>query len=165
MFTIVAVLVAVVGGFVQSWRSKDRLAADVHMVWWMVAVVGFNSLLGAGFHVLDGPHIATLIGYTRGDGGFQWENAMGDLAIGVVGIMAYWFRGHFWLATIVVLSVQYLGDAAGHIYFWIAEHNVEPDNIGVPLWIDVVLPIIVWALYVGSRRHGGDAVPDRPIVR
>jgi hypothetical protein len=36
-----------------------------------------------------------MIGYTRGDGGFQWENAMGDLAIGVVGIMAYWFRGHF----------------------------------------------------------------------
>lgn len=51
-----------------------------------------------------------MIGYTRGDGGFQWENAMGDLAIGVVGVMAYWFRGHFWLATIVVLTVQYFGD-------------------------------------------------------
>ena len=80
----------------------------------------------AGYHVFDGAHTAELIGYTRGDGGFQWENAMGDLAIGVVGIMPYWFRGHFWLATIVVLTVQYLGDAAGHIYFWVVENNTKP---------------------------------------
>ncbi len=26
---------------------------------------------------------------------------MGDLAVGVPGIMAYWFRGHFWLTTTI----------------------------------------------------------------
>jgi hypothetical protein len=44
---------------------------------------------------------------------------MGELAIGVLGIMAYPLRGHFWLATIVALTVQYIGDGAGHIYFWV----------------------------------------------
>ena len=74
--------------------------------------------------------------------------------------MGYWFRGHFWLATIVVLTVQYVGDAAGHLYFWIAENNTKPYNIGIPLWTDILLPIVMWALYVWSRRRNGDAVPE-----
>ncbi len=158
--TIIAVVIALIGGFVQSRRHKDRLAADVHMVWWMVLIVGVMSIIGAAFHIFDGARTAELIGYTRGDGGFQWENAMGDLAIGVVGVMGYWFRGHFWLATIVVLTVQYVGDAAGHIYFWLAENNTKPYNIGIPLWTDILLPIVMWALYVWSRHRGGDAAPN-----
>lgn len=118
MFTIVGVIVALIGAFVQSRRHRHRPAADIHMLWWMVLIVGVVSIIGAGYHVFDGERTAELIGYTRGDGGFQWENAMGDLAIGVVGLMAYRFRGHFWLATIVVLTIQYVGDAAGHIYYW-----------------------------------------------
>lgn len=117
MFTIVGVIVALIGAFVQSRRHRHRPAADIHMLWWMVLIVGVVSIIGAGYHVFDGERTAELIGYTRGDGGFQWENAMGDLAIGVVGLMAYRFRGHFWLATIVVLTIQYVGDAAGHIYY------------------------------------------------
>lgn len=159
MGSVIAVVIVLIGGFVQSRRHKDRLAVDIHMVWWMVLVVGIASIVGAGYHVFDGPQTAELIGYTRGDGGFQWENAMGDLAIGVVGVMAYWFRGHFWLATIVVLTVQYVGDAAGHIYFWVVENNTKPYNIGIPLWTDILLPIVMWALYVWSWRRDGDAAP------
>ena len=135
------------------------------MVWWMVWVVGIASIVGAGYHVFDGPQTAELIGYTRGDGGFQWENAMGDLAIGVVGVMSYWFRGHFWLATIVVLTVQYVGDAAGHIYFWVAENNTKPYNIGIPLWTDILLPIVMWAFYVGRGAATVTRCPKQPPVR
>jgi hypothetical protein len=163
MTAVVAVVIALVGGFVQSRRHKDRLAVDVHLVWWMVWVVGIASVAGAAFHIFDGPQVAEMIGYTRGDGGFQWENAMGDLAIGVVGIIAYWFRGHFWLATIVVLTIQYLGDAAGHLYFWIVENNTKPYNIGIPLWTDILLPIVMWVLYVVSRRANGDALPKAAV--
>ena len=159
MFTVIAVVIALIGGIVSSRRHRDRPAADVHMVWWMVWVVGIASVAGAGAHIFDGANVAEMIGYTRGDGGFQWENAMGDLAIGVAGIMAYWFRGHFWLATIVVLTIQYIGDAAGHIYFWVVENNTRPYNIGIPLWTDILLPVVMWALYVLSRRASGDAVP------
>ncbi len=164
MNVAVAVLIALVGGLVQTRRHRDRLAIDVHMVWWMVWVVGVASIVGAGFHIFDGANVAEMIGYTRGNGGFQWENAMGDLAIGVIGIMAYWFRGNFWLATIVVLTVQYLGDAAGHIYFWVVENNTRPYNIGLPLWTDVALPIVMWTLYLLSRRANGDARSKPEVV-
>lgn len=68
-------------------------------------------------------------------------------------------RGHFWLATLVVLTIQYVGDAAGHIYFWLVDNNTQPYNIGIPLWTDLLLPIVMWVLYVLSRRNHGDAVP------
>lgn len=157
MGTVIAVVIALVGGFVQCRRHPDRPTAEVHLVWWMVWVVGIGSIVGAAFHIFDGPQTAAMIGYTRGDGGFQWENAMGDLAIGIAGLMSYRFRGNFWLATIVVLSVQYLGDAAGHLYFWIAQGNTQPYNVGVPLVTDIVLPIVMWALYLGTRRSPGPA--------
>lgn len=159
MGVIVGTIVALMGGFIQSRRHKDRVAADIHMVWWMVLVVGIGSIVGAAYHIFDGANTAEMIGYTRGDGGFQWENAMGDLGVGVLGVLACWFRGHFWLATIVMLTVQYFGDAAGHIYFWLAQDNTKPYNIGVPLWSDILLPIIMWGLYIASRRRNGDAVP------
>ena len=95
MGVIIGAIVALIGGFIQSRRHQDRVAADIHMVWWMVLVVGIGSIFGAAYHIFDGEQTAELIGYTRGDGGFQWENAMGDVAIGVVGVMAYWYRGHF----------------------------------------------------------------------
>lgn len=66
---------------------------------------------------------------------------------------------HFWLATIVVLTIQYVGDAAGHIYYWVVENNTNPYNIGVPLWTDILLPIVMWALYAWSWHSNGDAVP------
>ena len=67
MPTVIAALIAVIGALVQSRRHKDRNPADIHMVWWMVAVVGVASLLGAAAHIFDGPHTAELIGYTRGN--------------------------------------------------------------------------------------------------
>jgi hypothetical protein len=158
MAAILAVLVALIGGFMQSSRHPDRLAVDVHMVWWM-GVVGVASVLGAGYLIFDGAQSAEWIGYTQGDGGFQWETAMGDLAIGVLGIMAYPFRGHFWLATIVVLTIRYVGDAAGHIYYSVLNNNPEPSNVGILLCVDILVPIIMWALYATSWRNNGDAVP------
>ena len=158
MGIIVAVIVALIGGFVQSGRHPDRLAVDVHMVWWM-AVVAAGSVLGAGYLIFDGAQTAEWIGYVRGDGGFQWQTAMSELAIGVLGTMAYWFRGYFWLPTIVALTTQSVGDAAGHIYYTVVHSNSRPYNFGLLLCTDVLLPTVMWALYAMSWRKKGDAVP------
>lgn len=167
MPALVFALIAVIGAAVsiRRHRGEGRLAVDTLMVWWLVVAVGIAGVVGALFHIFDGKQIAEQIGYTRGDGGFQFENAMGDMAIGVAAILARWFRGYYWLAVTIVLTIQYLGDAGGHIYFWIAEDNTEPDNVGIPLWFDFILPIVAMLLYWLSWRRGGDArPPERPPV-
>lgn len=168
--SVFLVVLALIGATVHWLRVRSRphspaRAADIYLLWWLVVAVGVSGFVGAAFHVFDGPAVAEQIGYTRGDGGFQFENAMGDLAIGVLGVLCARFRGYFWLATIIALTVQYWGDAVGHIYFWIAQDNTKPDNIGAPLVADIVLPILAWVLYVISVRRGGDAAGPGPHQR
>lgn len=160
---LIFAVIALVGGAIQAYRRRGQghLGADIMMVWWFVVAVGLGGLLGAGYHLFDGPATAEEIGYTRGDGGFQYENAMGDLAIAVAALLAARVRGHFWLALLVILSIQFLGDAGGHLYFWIAEGDTKPYNVGVPLAMDFIIPVVTTILYTLSWRGGGDAHPHR----
>jgi hypothetical protein len=163
MPSLVFALVALAGAAVQIARQRKRehapLAVDTLLVWWLVVAVGVTSIVGSLFHIFDGAQIAEEIGYTRGDGGFQFENAMGDMAIGVAAVLGRWLRGYFWLAVLIVLSIQFLGDAGGHVYFWLAEDDTQPDNVGLTLAFDVILPFVTAALYWLSWRRGGDARP------
>ncbi|NLG54277.1 MAG: hypothetical protein GX542_01275 [Rhodococcus sp.] len=166
MGVFLAVL-ALIGAFVHWLRVRSKphspaAGADIFLGWWLVLAVGVSGFVGAAYHVFDGPAVAEAIGYTRGDGGFQFENAMGDLAIGVLGVMCLRFRGYFWLATIVAMTVQYWGDAVGHVYFWLAQDNTSPDNIGAPLIADIILPLVAWILFAVSAKRGGDAVRHGP---
>jgi hypothetical protein len=161
---IVFALIALVGAFVSVRRHRGKpdapLAVDTFFVWWMVTTIGVGGLIGAGYHLFDGKEIAEQIGYTRGNGGFQFENAMGDLAIAVAAILCVKFRGYFWLATVIVLSIQFFGDAGGHIYYWLADDNTKPDNVGIPLFFDIAGTLVIIGLYIASWRQGGDARPE-----
>jgi hypothetical protein len=159
---IVFAAIALTGAAIQIRRQRGRghLAVDTLFVWSMVVSIGIGSIVGAMFHVFDGPQIAEQIGYTRGNGGFQFENAMGDLAIGIAAVLCVRFRGYFWLATLLVLSIQFFGDAGGHIYYWLAEGNTQPDNIGIPLAFDFIQPILAIILFAMSCRRGGDSRPS-----
>ncbi|MDX6743996.1 DUF6790 family protein [Actinocorallia sp. A-T 12471] len=166
MQLVFIVAIALIGAALH-WARKRRHttyageAADTFLTWWLAVAIGVGGVIGACAHLFDGPATAEMIGYTRGDGGFQFENAMGDLAIGVAGILCIWFRGNFWLAVIIVMSIQYLGDAGGHLYYWLAQDNTKPGNIGPPLYLDIIEPLVAWALYLTSRARGGDALQPR----
>src|SRR4051794_3504357 len=71
------------------------LAAVSSLIWWIVVTLGVAGIVGACFHLFDGPAIAREIGFTRGDGGFQTEVGFADLALGVVAVLAIWFRDRF----------------------------------------------------------------------
>lgn len=91
---------------------------------------------------------------------------MGDLAIGIAGRLSFRFRGFYWLGLIVVLAIHFYGDAGGHIYFWLAEDNTEPGNVGFPLVADLVAPTFAIIVYAVSWSKGGDARPRdlRPVA-
>lgn len=142
-------------------RSRGR-TLEIYLMWWLGLAIGVTGVIGAAFHVFDGPQIAEEIGFTRGDGGFQFENAMGDLAIGVTGLLCFKIRNWaFWLAVLLVTAIQYYGDAVGHVYQWLHNDNTDPDNVGAPLVLDVVVPTVGLLLYRGWRSHGGGSVPEQ----
>jgi hypothetical protein len=134
-------------------RSRER-TLEIFLLWWLAVPIGVAGVAGAASHVFDGPATAEMIGFTRGDGGFQFENAMGDLAIGVTGLLCIRFRGYFWLAVLLVTAIQYYGDAYGHFFQWIENDNTDDGNIGPPLWLDLIVPtvgLILYRLYTRAK--------------
>lgn len=165
MIFLVFIVIALVAAGIHYLRHRDAIhgsgaVAQLLLRYWLGIVVGIGAVVGAAFHVFDAQHIAEQICFTRGDGGFQFENAMGDLSIGVVGVMCLWITSpKFWLAVIVVVTVQYWGDAYGHIHQMIVNDNHCVDNTGPVLWTDIAIPFVSIALYAVMKlgRSGGAA--------
>ena len=143
-------VVAPIAAWIHLRREGPHTRArtiEVYLLWWLAVAIGVSGVLQTASHVFDGAATAEDIGFTRGDGGFQFENAMGDFAIGVTGLLCIRFRGLFWLAVVMVTSIQYYGDAIGHVYQWIENENTKQGNIGPPLWVDVIVPTVALLLY------------------
>lgn len=143
-------------------RSRAR-TLEIYLLWWLVFAIGVSEVVGGLFHVFDGEQIAEEIGFTRGDGGFQFENAMADIAIGTVAILCFRFRGNFWLAALIAVTISWWGDAYGHIHQEIEYDNHDPDNTGIPLYTDIINPLVGIVLYaLNQRAGGGQPQPELP---
>ena len=155
VFWVVLALIPPVVYLVRT-RGEDHQPGEVagHFLrYWLGIAIGVAGVVGAGFHIFDGEQIAREICFTRGDGGFQFENAMGDLAIGVAGILCLFIRDpKFWLAVIIVTTIQYWGDTYGHVYQMIVNDNHCEDNTGLVLWADIWTPLVAIVLYALMRR-------------
>jgi DMSO reductase anchor subunit len=142
-------------------RRDRRSVLETVLVWWLVIPLGVAAIVGAGFHVFDATGIAEQIGFTQGDGGFHFEVAMADLAIGVICVMCFWIRDRFWLAAILASAIFLIGDGYGHIYQMIEHDNHAADNTGVVLYADFIFPVVAMVLYGLLMREGGPRVLRR----
>jgi hypothetical protein len=106
---------------------------------------------------------ARAIGWPTGNP-FQSEVAVANLVVGVLGILCYWIRGDFWLATVIATSVWLLGDAVVHIYHIVVNHNYHPGNAGLPFYFDILLPLLLIVLLIIYRVSGGSDTERVPRV-
>lgn len=156
IFIFWTVLGLAVGAF-HALRKRDGRApgetAAIFLRWFLGITIGLGSIVGALFHIFDGVQTAEEIGFTRGDGGFQFENAMGDLAIGVAAFSCIWIREKmFWAAVILISTIQFWGDAYGHVYQMVENDNHKPDNTGPVLWMDILNPILAIIFFGAMKR-------------
>lgn len=164
-------LVTLGGAGIYLLRHKDQrgtaAVAGVLLMFWLGIAIGIGSIFGAAFHVFDAKDTAEQIGFVpwnaTGTGAFQFENAMGDLAIGVAAFLCFWIRDRkFWLAVILIATIQFWGDAYGHIHQMIEYDNHAPDNTGLVLWLDIINPAILLVLYLISGRKNKDSIRSAP---
>lgn len=165
MVTLALTILAPLGAAIYLWRRPDprtrERKLEVYLLWWFALALGVASVLTGFVHVFDGQDTAEQIGFTRGDGGFQFENAMADVAVGVCSLLCLKIRGTFWVAALVFSSILYYGDAVGHVYQWLHNDNTEPGNVGIPLFLDFLVPAVATALYLGYRTASAGARSSR----
>jgi len=123
-----------------------------------VISVGLTSVSAFVAHTVFADTTATSIGWPAGNP-FQSEVAVANLAVGILGILCYWMRGNFWIATVIGFSVWWLGDAVVHIRSIMVSANYAPNNAGVTFYLDILAPVILIALLVyylhlkGQEEH------------
>lgn len=150
-------LIILIGWLIHVFADRQPNKRTGHRVLelfflWFLVVTGVSTIF-AGIAHLSGQsgELAAQIGYTPSM--FQWEVGWGDIALGVLLVMVAKrsFRDGWLTAAVVVLTVQFLGDATGHIMEYAAHNNTATSNVGtIPL--DIAQPIVAIILLIIYRR-------------
>ncbi len=167
-FVILAIGTA---GFIAHWwlRGREWTATErweYAVRWWLGAMGALLLIAGSG-HVFNADEVAESIGWAPGSP-FQREVGFGDMAWGVVGLVAIKARGSFREAFVLGSTIFLCAAAGGHIYEMIANDNSAANNSGMMLYMDILAPIVsvlvLWRLRTAERDADVDAPTSRNLV-
>jgi hypothetical protein len=142
-------------------RTKGRVA-QIFLLWQLVISAGVLSVIFFIGHTVFADASAAAIGWSAGSP-FQYEVALANLHIGVMGILCYWIRGNFWIATVIAFSIQWLGSGVVHIREMMVAANYAPNNAGLTFCLDILIPVMLVALlvyYYRVNRHEHESIPS-----
>lgn len=127
---------------------------ELLLLYQIVFSLGLTSVLAFFGLTFMADYIAEYTGWPACP--FEQQLANVNLAFGVLGILSIWLRGHFWTATILGFSIWILGDGIHHLYKWLQTGNNTWGNVGVPLYTDIAIPIILLvllAIYLKTKKE------------
>lgn len=123
---------------------------DTLLAYYCLIGIGVYFCYNFVIHVFFGEVAAKFIGWE--DSPFQFEVGTASLGFGVVGLLAFRRDSGLRLAAITGPAMFMWGAAVGHIQQMVTEHNFAPGNAGVTFWMDIILPLVGYALLYGWQR-------------
>jgi hypothetical protein len=121
--------------------------------WMLLLSVGVQGVYTFIVHVFFPTYSAAHIGWAVSP--FQFEVGIANLAVGVLGLIAFWSNFSFRVAASIAAIVWYGGDAIGHVQQMIVAGNYAPGNAGPWFWTDVLVPVVLalCAIVIWNRRR------------
>lgn len=104
----------------------------------LVFTVGFFGIFNFAGHVIVREKVAKTIGWVSN--GFQVELGIVSLGIGISGILCYWIRDGFWIATVIPFATFLFGAAILHIKEIFKLRNFNPGNV-IIIIPDIIMPL------------------------
>lgn len=145
---ILAVTGFLIHFFISGEKRTGKRAVELLLLYLIVFCVGLSCLYAFVGHVFFADDTARSIGWSSASP-FQYEVGVANLAFGVLGILCIRFRGNFWVATIIGVSVFLFGAAVGHFREAVEKGNFSPNNFGPVLWVsDITMPLIMIGLLI-----------------
>jgi hypothetical protein len=134
-------------------RTKAKII-ELLLLYQLVFSVGLTSFLAfIGLNFLP----ETVEAYTEWPScPYQQELANVNLAYGVLGILAIWFRKSFWTCIVIGFTIWIFGDAIHHFYDAFKYNNFSHGNVGALVYTDIFVPILLCInlyYYLKDRRN------------
>src|SRR5258705_1017945 len=150
---VLALVIAAVRVYLDKQpRTKGRVV-ETFLLWLLFICVGVASVLTFVADAFFADRMAASLGWPAGNP-FQSLVAVANLSVGVLGILCYWIRGSFWVATVIGFSIWWLGAGAVHIKDIVVSANYAPNNAGATPYMDILVPIVLMALLTYYKRVG-----------
>lgn len=143
MAMFILALLFIAGDIIIHLKSVDYF--EIIFRWIALFSLGFTGIYAAIMHAFFPTTSAQAIGWPMSP--FQFEVAMADLAIGVLGLMAFKYKDGFRLATVIASTCFFWGDAIGHIFQMLVHSNFTRGNAGSWFWLDILVPLILIICY------------------
>lgn len=144
MFLLALILII----FHRAIRPRLKEAEIVYR-WMAIFPLGFNALYAAFFHAFLPIMTAHNIGFVPSQ--FQYEVAIANLTMGILGIFSFNASDGFRLATVIAAACWLWGDAAVYIYQFTQRPNYTWMQIGSWFAIDIFVPIILFICIFNLR--------------
>ena len=130
---------------------KSNLSfSEIVYRWIALFPLGFSGIYAFIMHAFYSDIAAQTIGWTNSP--FQFEVAMANLGFGVIAILSFRATYGFRLATVIGNTCWLWGDAAGHIYQMIINHNFSVGNAGSWFWMDLILPLLLIICIINLKQ-------------
>jgi hypothetical protein len=149
----IAVTIISIAVHLVSTRNRGRRETVLELVTiYTIGLAGWFSVSSGIFgHIIYADQVATGIGWPL-NSGFQMELAFAAIGIGLIGFIGFWNRS-FWLPFIIAKSTFMWGAGITHILHMIRYGNFSPNNTGIIVYWDFLLPIVLMILYILYRRE------------
>lgn len=156
MFVFISLLCfSIIGFFIHLYfdklpRTRKRII-ELLLLYQLIFSVGSTSLLAFIALSLMPEFIAKYTGWPACP--FEQQLANVNLGYAVLGFLCIWLRGHFWTATCLGFSIWIFCDGIAHLSDMIKNENYAPGNVGVPLYTDILVPVVLLILLVLHLRN------------
>jgi hypothetical protein len=147
ILTILVALAALIRNKIRNEPLTRLIIIKTFLLSFLVISVGIGSIWAFIGHAFMPVQVAQSIGWATGSP-FQTEVAFANLAIGILGILCYFFRDNFWVATVIVSSIFLLGAAYVHVINIINYSNHSAGNAGAIFFMDIIGPVILVVLLI-----------------
>ena len=156
MLPVVLFFIAIVIAIIQMSLTKRALhlldVAEIFLDYLIPLNIGLMSLIAFIAHAFFENKTALMIGWESSP--FQFEVAMANLGLGVVGILSIWIKKGFWLSTVITYAILAFGCAWLHLARTLNMGNA-PLNYSIYLYTnDLIIPILLLVLvFIYASRH------------
>jgi|SRR5579872_4884992 len=150
-FSFALFILAIVLVILQMMFTRRVSLSESLYSWVTLLPLGIGGIYAFVMHAFFPDFTAATIGWLNSP--FQYEVAMANLGFGLVALLAFKASRGFRLANVVGITCWLWGDAIGHIYQMMTQHNFTVGNAGSWFWMDVICPLILIICMVKLRNR------------